>query len=256
MTVRTHRQHRPQQIEFENFHIHRRFLEHIGDRSNTLLQQSNGGLVIRRAGELGLQFHPAERVVAVILDVVAEDLVVTDQGQHVVRGIDRRGEQTDFLHHAGHAASGDDVANLERSQHDDETTGCQIGQQTGPGHADGQADRRDQGGQAGGLDAEVAEDADHQQDVQGNGDERSHVAQYRRVYILSRQPLLYQPHGEADQPASDDPEGNRCENLDAEGHCILRNGIPQGVDLFRTDVDDGRFVHGGSPSELRSPQKS
>jgi hypothetical protein len=85
---------------------------------------------------------------------------------------------------------------------------CQIGQQPGPGHADGQTDRRDQGREGGGLHPEIAEDADHQQDVQGHRDEVAHVAQHGRVDLLPSQGLLHQAYGKADQPAPDHPEGN------------------------------------------------
>jgi hypothetical protein len=111
------------------------------------------------------------------------------------------------------------VANsLERVQYEQEGAGGEVGEQPAPGSADGDAHCGDQGGERGGFDAEITEDADHQHDVEGHRDGRSHVAGERRVDLL----LLHRARDDADddayQPAADDPGDDGAEDLDADGH--------------------------------------
>ncbi|MCP1570751.1 hypothetical protein J2Y72_005054 [Pseudomonas aeruginosa] len=143
-------------------------------------------------------------------------------------------------------------ADLERPQDDDEAAGRQVRQQSRPGHADGQADRRDQRRQAGGLDAEETEDAHHQQHVQGHRDERTHVAQHGGIDLLPLEGFLHHADGEADQPTTDHPEGDGRENLDAEGEGVLGHRRPERVDLLGTYVDDRRVIHIAHRAQGRS----
>ncbi|MNZ94813.1 hypothetical protein D3C78_1139300 [compost metagenome] len=248
MTEGAHGQHRADQVEVEDCHLHRRIGQHVVEAGDALLEQRGGGLPVGGTGQLGLELDAAERVGRVVEDVVGKDLVVAHQGQHVVRGGDGGGEQADLGDRAGHPAGADEVADLERAQDDDEAAGGQIGQQPRPGHADGQADRGDQRGEGGGLHAEITEDADHQQDVEGDGDERAEVAQHGRVDPLVAEGLLHQADGDADQPATDHPEGDGGENLHGEGRAIVGDQLPQLAGLFGTGTDQIVFVHGGSPA--------
>ncbi|MNH21380.1 hypothetical protein D3C79_811870 [compost metagenome] len=190
-----------------------------------------------------------------VLDVVAEDLVVADQGQHVVRGVDRGSEETDLSDRTDHAAGADEVTDLERAQDDNEGTGRQVGQQPRPGHADGQTDRGKQRGEGSGLHAEVTEDADHQDDVQCHGDDRADIAQHGRVELLLGQGPLHHADGKTDQPASDDPEGNGGENLDRESGPVLLHQRDQRVELLGGHVNDG-FVHGWGSKMRDWPQNA
>ncbi len=175
------------------------------------------------AGQLRLELDAAVGVARVVLDRVREDLVVADQRDDVVRRIERSGEQADFLDRAGHAGDRDEIAHLERPQHDQERPGREVGQQPRPCHADRHARRRDQRRERRGLDAEVAQDADHQQDVQRDGDDRADIAQHGRVHLLVFQRTLHQPHRQVDQPAADDPEGDRRQDLHSDIGGVLRH---------------------------------
>ena len=66
----------------------------------------------------------------------------------------------------GDAAGRDEIADLERPEEHEERAGREIGQQPAPGHADGDAARRQKRGERRGLDAEEPEDGDDQYRVQ------------------------------------------------------------------------------------------
>ncbi|MNQ99895.1 hypothetical protein D3C85_1156470 [compost metagenome] len=173
-----------------------------------------------------------------VLDVVAEDLVVADQGQHVVRGVDCGGEQADFGDGAGYPTGANEVTDLERAQHDNEGTRRQVRQQPRPGHADGQADRREQRREGGGLHAEVTEDGDHQDDVQRDGDDRADVTQHGGVDFLLAQRLLHDTDGKADQPAPNDPEVNGTQNLDCKSDTVGLHDCNKCVELLGGYIND------------------
>src|SRR5581483_3721526 len=166
--------------------------------------------------QLCFQVDAAEGVMREILDGVAEDFVVADQIQNVVQGVDRGDEQADFFDRAGDAAGSDKVADLERSQDHDKRAGGEIGQQAAPRHADGHPRGGDDGGEARGLDAEVAEDRDHQNYIQGDRDDRADVTQQGWIDLLFLHRRGNQAHGEADEPAADQPEGQRADDFEAD----------------------------------------
>ena len=109
-----------------------------------------------------------------------------------------------------------EIADLHRPQHHQEGARGEVGQQARPGHADGDAGRRDQGGEGRRLDAEVAENADDQQNIQGHRDDRADVAQHGRVDLLALQRGAHHVHRDTDQPAADHPECDGREHLDAD----------------------------------------
>lgn len=154
-----------------------------------------------------------------VLDVVAKDLVVADHGGHVVWRVQRGGEQADFGHCAGDTRHGDEVTHLEGPQRDHESACGKVGQQARPGRADGDTDTRYQCGERGGLYAEVAQDANYQEDVQGDRHHRAEVAQHGRVHLLALQGFADHAQHQADQPAANDSENEGAQYLEAHaGH--------------------------------------
>ena len=110
----------------------------------------------------------------------------------------------------------DEVADLEGPQDQHEGAGGEVAEHAAPGGADRHAGAGQHRGERRGLDAEVAEDAEHQRDVQRDGDDRAEVLGQRRVDVVAAHRRLHQRDHPADQPAADDPEGDRGEDLDAE----------------------------------------
>jgi hypothetical protein len=129
---------------------------------------------------------------------------------------DGGGEQPQFLDRADDAADADEVAHLERPQHQHEGTGREVAEHAAPGHADGHAGTGDQRREAGGLHAEVTQDAEHQGDVQHHRDDRAEVLGQRRIDMVAGHRRLHEIDHAADQPAADDPEGDGRQDLDAQ----------------------------------------
>jgi hypothetical protein len=225
MTERTHRQNRADQIEVEDFDFNSGCFQHIGNCRQLIAQQHHRRNMVGRAGQLALQFDPTIRVGAEILDGVAEYLRVADQCEYVVRRIQCAGEQADFLHRTGDAADGDKVTHLERFQHDQERPRREVGQQSAPGCADGDADAGNQCRETGGLDAEVAQDGNDQHNVQGDGDEAADVTHQRWIDLLPAQRALQHASGEADQPTSHNPENNGGKHLESCIGGVLQNQV-------------------------------
>ena len=225
MAVGTYGKHRPDKIEFENLDLHRRGRQHVRNEPDFLLEQCHCRRVVGCAGQLGLQFDAPVGIDREVLDGVREDLVVADQGKHVVGRVDRRGKQAHLLDGARNAGHRDKIANLHRPQDDQEHPAGKVGQQPGPGHADGHTGGGKECGEGGGLDSEIAQDADHQQDVQGDIDYRAQVAHQRGIDLLTLQRALYDTADLMNQPATNDPEGNCREYLDAQFRAILQRHV-------------------------------
>ena len=79
-----------------------------------------------------------------------------------------------------------------------------------------------------------------QRDVQGHRDDRTQVLDQRRIDVVAVQRGAHDRHDPSDQPAADEPEGERGKDLDAE----LGDGGAQQL-LDRGDV------HGRCPQGLR-----
>jgi hypothetical protein len=161
----THRQLRSQRGEIEDRHGRSRLAQHVGNPRQARLEPGDGVPHVDAVGQLGQPIHATVAVGRVVLDGVAQDLGVADQGEHMVRRVDFRGEQADLLHDAVHAAGQHMIPDPERMQDQDEGAGGEIRQEPAPGRPDRDADGRDQSGEAGRLDPELSEDGDHQKDV-------------------------------------------------------------------------------------------
>jgi len=164
--------------------------------------------------ELGGQFDAAVRIVGKILDRAAHDLGVADHRQHVVRRVDRRREQPDRPHRAFDVAGDEVVAHFERSQHQDESAGGEVRQQSAPRSADRDTQRGDQRGERRRLDAEVAEDADDQHDVERHGDHVRDVTDHRRLDPLALERLGGERRDQPDQHPADDVDDDRARHLE------------------------------------------
>src|ERR1044071_2962584 len=216
VTIGTHGEHRAVQVEFEDLHIRRRIGDHVGNFGEPLFEQLDRFVVVHGVGQLGLQVDAPERVMREILNGVAENFAVADEIHNIVQRIDRGDEKADFLDGAGDAAGGDEVADLERSQDHDKCAGGEVRQQAAPRHADRHAGGSDDGGEAGGLDAEVAENRDYKNDIQGHRNDRADVTQQRRIDFLLLHRGGDQVHGKADEPAADQPEDQRANDFEAD----------------------------------------
>jgi hypothetical protein len=103
-----------------------------------------------------------------------------------VIGRDQRGaEQAQLVHGAGDAADLHEVAHLERPQDEHEGACGEVAEHAAPGRADGHAGTGQDRREAGGLDAEVAEDAQYQRDVQRHRDDGAEVLGQRRVDVVA-----------------------------------------------------------------------
>ena len=159
-----------EQIEVEDFDVGRGIGDDVGNGQELLLELGDGGVDVSCPVELGGAIDAAEGVGGVVLDGVAEDLVVADEGGDVIGADDGGGEEADLVDGAGDTAGGDEVADLERAEDDEEDAGGEVGEQAGPGGADGDAGGGDEGGEGGGFDTEVAEDGDDESDVESDAD--------------------------------------------------------------------------------------
>ncbi len=191
-------------------------LHHVGDRGSASFRRRDRIRHVHGVIELRGEVDATVRVVREVLDRAVHDLRVADHRVHVVGRVDRRGEQADRAHGALDLAGEHVVADLERPQHEDEGARREVGEQAAPRGADGDAERGDQRGERRRLDAEVAEDADHQQHVQCDADDVADVADDRRLDLLALERLVDQRSDEADQPAADDVEDDRADDLQRE----------------------------------------
>jgi hypothetical protein len=107
-----------------------------------------------------------------------------------------------------------------------------------PGRADGHAGAGQHGGEAGGLDPEVAQDAQHQRDVQRDGDDRAQVLGQRGVDAVAVHAGLDQADDLADQPAADDPEGDGGQHLDGQLEQGGAQEVLQGLHLDRRHFEE------------------
>ena len=86
---------------------------------------------------------------------------------------------------------------------------AKFDEQSAPRGADRDADRGDQCGERRRLDAEVAQDADDEQDVERDIERVADVADHRRLDLLALERLPDQRADDADQPAADDVDRDR-----------------------------------------------
>jgi hypothetical protein len=124
-----------------------------------------------------------------------------------------------------------EITDLERPQEHQERTGGEVREQPAPRHADRDAAGGDQRRECCRLDAEVAEDCDDQHDIEHDGQARLHVARQRGVEILPREAAVQQAERESNQPATDEPQGERARNLPGERGQRDDGTLREGVDV-------------------------
>jgi hypothetical protein len=110
----------------------------------------------------------------------------------------------------------DEVADLERPQHQHEGAGGEVAEHAAPGGADRDAGAGQHGRERGGLNPEIAQDAEHQRDVERDRDDRAEVLGERGVDVVAAHRRLDDRDHATDQPAADDPESDRRDDLDAQ----------------------------------------
>ena len=225
VAVRPDRELCAHRVEVEDLDVRRGLGEHVRDRRQAGLQARDRIRRIDAVVDLRETVDAAIRGGRVVLQRIAHQLAVAHQRDHVVGRDDRRGEQAELAHGALDAAAGDVVADLEGAQHHQERAGREVRQQARPGGADREARGRQQCGERGRLEAEKAQDADHQHDVQHHADDRREVALQRGVDLAHGQRGLDQAHREADQPAAGPPQREGAEQLEAEVDDDLLGGV-------------------------------
>jgi hypothetical protein len=82
--------------------------------------------------ELGEEIHAAIGMGGKVLDIVAEDLGIAHEGEHVVEGGDVRHEEADLVHRPHDAPRRDEVADLEGAKDEEEDAGGQVGEEAAP----------------------------------------------------------------------------------------------------------------------------
>src|SRR5271165_4247648 len=83
--------------------------------------------------DLSDQLHSPIGVGGEVLDGVGENLIVSDERSDVIRSVESRREQADFVNRAGQSASRYKIPGLERPQNQHKRASGKIGQQTTPG---------------------------------------------------------------------------------------------------------------------------
>ena len=204
------------ELDVEQIDLGRHFAGNVGNLRHSLLEAGDGIQRIDTDRQLRDAFDPAQRQHREILDHFSEHATVADDGHHVIRRHDGRAEQAQLAHRADHAADIDKIANLERAQDQHERAGGKVAEQTAPGRPDRDTGAGQHRRERSRLDAEVAEDAEHQSDVQSDGDDRAEVLGQRRIDVIAVHRRLHDADDLADQPAADDPEGDGGKNLDRQ----------------------------------------
>ena len=125
---------------------------------------------------------------------------------------------------------------LNGSQHDQERARREVAEETRPGHADRHAGAGEERRERRRLHPEVAEDADHQDDVQRDRDDRAGVAQERRVDLLPFEGPTNQPDGNADEPPADHPKEERADHLEGDGRQEHGDGLLQLAEVDRSPL--------------------
>src|SRR4030095_1994456 len=181
--------------------------------------------------ELRREIDAAVGVGREILDRLAHDLVVADEGPHVVRGVDRGGEHPDLLHGADDSAGANEITRPERTEDDQEDAGGEVAEQAAPGDADRHAGGGNERREGRRLDAEQPEDRDEQDDVESNRHGRGDVEAEGRVDTLADEPAADDPPAVADERAADDPERDGADDADPESHPYVDGNLQHVLEL-------------------------
>ncbi len=154
----------------------------------------------------------------VVDDRVAEELAVGNDVTHVVQRQDRGHEHAHFLHGARHAAAFDEVADAHRTEQLQEHAGGEVAEHAAPGRADGHAGAGQQSREAGGLDAEEAEDGHRQHHPQQRAEDVEQEADQGGIEAGLGEAAAQHLDDHPDQPGADDPEGDCTGKFEQEGH--------------------------------------
>lgn len=140
-----------------------------------------------------------------VLDRCPEDLAVGDDEAAVVEGVEGCSEQFDFVDSARLAGHVDHVAHVKRPEHEKHDAGGEVAERALERQADGDAGRADDGGEAGGFDAEGTQARqDHQHDDRPTGQLAEELGE-RFVDPGEGEALA----GDVADPAGDDPPGDQ-----------------------------------------------
>src|ERR1700729_2014829 len=196
VAVRAHGQHGACEIEGDDLDVGRGLSEDVWYLRNRRFQQRDRLLGIDSVGQLRGQFDAAVGIRGKVLDRVAEDFAVADDGLYVVGRIERSREQANLLDRARHPGGPNEISHLEGLEDHQENAAGKVRQQTRPGHADRHACGCYQGGEAGGLDTEEAENRQYQHDVQQGAHARVDVADQSGIDFLFAEGAIDEPQGE------------------------------------------------------------
>ena len=116
VAVRANGEHGARKVEGQDLDIGCGLGDHVRHLGERRFQQRNGGLRVDTVRQLRRQFDTPVGVGGKVLNGVAENLAVTDDGLYVVGGIEGSGKQADGLDRAGHSGGSDEVAHLEGLQ--------------------------------------------------------------------------------------------------------------------------------------------
>src|SRR5215471_3479734 len=205
VAIGTNRKHRPGQVESQNLHVRGGTRHYIWNTSERLLQQGHRCMHIHAVRQLRSEFDSAVWIGGEVLNDIAKDLGIANDIANIVQGINGAGEQTNLVHRARYAASGDEIAHLQRLKNHEKYSGREIGQQPAPCHADRNAGGSDQGGKARCLHPEEAEDGNHKDDVQQRSYRILYVTNDGGINLLFRHRAADDAQGERNQPAAYDP---------------------------------------------------
>jgi len=140
-----------------------------------------------------------------------------DDVANAIQRLDGGDEHADLLHRSRHTAGGDEVADTERTEDLQEHACREVAQHAAPGGADGHTGTGQKGGETGGLDAEEAQDRDHQDDPEDRPQNVDQIADDRGVKGAGGQPSLEDAQGKPDAPATGNPEGDGTRELEQKG---------------------------------------
>ena len=133
---------------------------------------------------------------------------------YIINCVDGGYEHAHFLHGAFHTTSLDVITHIDRAKQLEKHTGGKIAQQTTPCCADGDTSTGEEGGEAGGLHAEEAEDRHRQHHAQQGADQAEQEGNQSGIELGHREAAPQHAHGEADQPAANNPEKDCADNLE------------------------------------------
>ena len=151
--------------ELEDLNVRGGSGEHVRNPGRPFFQQADGDAVIHGVVDRRREIDAAIRICREVLDGSEKTLLFPTMVS-TYRRVDGRAKQSDGFNGAGDTSRADEVADLERSQEDEECAGREICQQPAPGDTDGHTARRQKRGERGRFHAEETKDCNDQGRVQ------------------------------------------------------------------------------------------